>query len=176
MKTSLALIGFMGVGKSAVAELLARRLGKTLVEIDCAIERRAEKSAAQIFKDEGEIGFRQREIEAVKEIAEGKNQVVACGGGVVLNLINIDRLKRDCVIIWLKASAGAISKRTQMDSERRPALKSIRNRDELKTLIKFRQPFYVRSAELEIDTTRLSVEKVAQEILEQLEHYADYCS
>lgn len=176
MKTSLALIGFMGVGKSVVAELLAKRLGKTLVEMDSVIERQAGKSAAQIFEDEGEIGFRQREIEAVKQIVEGKNQVVACGGGVVLNLINIDRLKRDCVIVWLRASASAISKRTQLDAERRPALKSIKNRDELRALIKFRQPFYERSAELEIDTTRLSAEKVVQEILQQLEHYADYGS
>ena len=85
MKSSVALIGFMGVGKSAVAQILAAKLGKPLVEVDALIREQAALSIPEIFQREGEIGFRQREIDAVKEVAAGHNQVIDCGGGVVLN-------------------------------------------------------------------------------------------
>jgi shikimate kinase len=176
MKSSLALIGFMGVGKSAVAARLAERLGKTLIEVDSVIEIKAGKSIPRIFEDEGETGFREREIEAVKQVVSGRRQVVACGGGVVLNQINIDRLKQDNVIIWLRASANAIIKRTQMDARSRPILGSLQSREDLQKLMKFRLPFYERAAEITIDTNRISVEGVVEEILLKLKNYADYRS
>jgi shikimate kinase len=176
MKSSVALIGFMGVGKSAVAARLAERLGKTLVEVDSVIERKAGKSIPRIFEDEGENGFREREIEAVKQISGGRRQVVACGGGVVLNQINIDRLKQDCVIIWLMASVQTIIKRTQMDARERPILGSLQSREDLQKLMKFRRPFYERAAEIKVDASRLGVEEVVEEILTELKNYADYRS
>ena len=62
------------------------------------------------------------EIEAVKEISTGKDQVIACGGGVALNKINIDRLKLDSVIVWLTATPGVILKRTRADGGVRPLI------------------------------------------------------
>ena len=97
MKTSVALIGFMGVGKSAVGEELAARLGKKLVRVDALIESKAGKSIPRIFEEEGETTFREREIEVIKEIAAEKDQVIDCGGGVVLNRINIDRWLVDII-------------------------------------------------------------------------------
>jgi shikimate kinase len=63
MKTNIALIGFMATGKTTIAKTIARKLGKTLVEMDVLIEQRAGKSVADIFKDDGEIAFRQMEID-----------------------------------------------------------------------------------------------------------------
>jgi hypothetical protein len=87
MKTSVALIGFMGTGKSAVGAVLAERLGKKFIEVDYLIEQKGGKPIPQIFEDEGEITFRELEIETIKQIAGRSNQVIACGGGAVLNRI-----------------------------------------------------------------------------------------
>jgi shikimate kinase len=171
VKTSLALIGFMGAGKSAVGRILAAGLNKSFVEADAMIERKAGKSIAEIFKDGGEIRFRELEIETIKEIAQRKNQVIACGGGVVLNKINIDRLKQDSWIIWLTASAETIVKRTGLNSERRPLLMGVENASEIQTLMAFRLPFYEMAADLRVDTTALDIQGTADQIVTLIKQY-----
>lgn len=166
MKTSIALIGFMGTGKTAVGKVLADKLHKNFVEIDVLIERRAGKSISEIFKD-GEIAFREMEIAVAKEVSGGKNQVIACGGGVVLNKINIDRLHRDSYIILLTASPLVILKRTSGNNSR-PLLDTQNRLQGIVELLKFRKPFYERAADFSINTTRLSVEAVAGQIIEKL--------
>ena len=66
MKSNIVLIGFMGTGKTAVGQALAKRLNRPLIEVDAKIEQMAAKSISDIFKDEGEIYFRELEIEAIK--------------------------------------------------------------------------------------------------------------
>ncbi|NQT04591.1 MAG: shikimate kinase, partial [Dehalococcoidia bacterium] len=92
MKSNIALVGFMGTGKTDVGRLLAGKLGKDFIELDELIEQKAGKTIPEIFQQDGEIAFRELEIEATGEAAEKKNAVIACGGGVVLNQINVDRL------------------------------------------------------------------------------------
>ena len=80
MKTNIALIGFMGTGKTAVGEVLAEKLGKKLVELDFLIEQKAGKPIPVIFQQDGEIAFRELEIEVAGEVSAGTNLVIACGG------------------------------------------------------------------------------------------------
>jgi shikimate kinase len=170
MKTSVALIGFMGVGKSAVAKVLAEKLGKKLVEMDSEIVQKSGKSIDQIF-NEGEIAFRELEIEVVKEIAKQRNQVISCGGGVVLNKINMDRLSQDSVIVWLSASPGVILQRTRKDARKRPLLKENSKTSDIRELLRFRKPFYERAADIKIDTSKLDVQAVVDQILIKLKEY-----
>ncbi|MDD5039459.1 MAG: shikimate kinase, partial [Dehalococcoidales bacterium] len=121
MKTNIALIGFMGTGKTAVGQLLAKKLKMKFIEMDWLIAQKAGKSIPDIFRD-GEIAFREREIEVTKEIAGEKNSVIACGGGIVLNKINIDRLKEGAIIVYLTASPRVILKRTSSEQGKRPLL------------------------------------------------------
>ncbi len=93
MKSSLALIGFMGTGKTAVGKKLAGRLCREFIELDAVIERLAGKSIPDIFAEDGETRFRELEIEATRQVAGRRDAVIACGGGVVLNWINISRLR-----------------------------------------------------------------------------------
>ena len=172
-KTSVALIGFMAAGKTAVGRYLAEKLDKRLVELDSLIEQRAGKSVAEIFKD-GEVAFRQLEIETTREVAANGNQVIACGGGIVLNKINIDRLKEEAVVVYLVASAGAILERVSADSTVRPLLE---NRDKaltIRELLKLRQPFYERAADIRIDTSELDIRAVAEKVLAKLEEYEGF--
>ncbi len=171
MKTSIALIGFMGTGKTVVGKALAERLGKEFVELDALIEQKAGKSIPAIFQQDGEIAFRELEIEATKEVAGRRNAVIACGGGVVLNKINIDRLKKENVVVYLKAAPGIILQRTATDKNERPLLKVDNRALRIKELLKFRQPFYERAADITINTSRLSIKSVAAGIIEKLQEY-----
>ncbi len=167
MKSSIALIGFMGTGKTTVGKLLAKRLDKEFVEIDELIAKRAGKSIPEIFEEDGETRFREVEIELIKEVAEMKNVVISCGGGVVLNRINIDRLKKNAVLILLTASPETILKRTSSDNER-PLLNALSRLEKIKELLEFRKPFYNSSAYFTIDTTNLEIDEVVDKIINQV--------
>ena len=171
MKTNVALVGFMGAGKTAVAKLLAEKLNKKLVELDSLIEHKAGKSIADIFQEDGEIAFRQLEIEATKEVAGNKNQVIACGGGIVLNKINIDRLKDEAVVVYLMASPEVIQERISIDEGIRPLLKESNKALTIRELLEFRQPFYERAADIKIDTSELDIEATSKLIIARLKEY-----
>lgn len=173
MKTNIALIGFMGAGKSAVGAALAEKLGKQFIETDALIEKKAGQPVPVIFEEKGEIAFREIEIEVIKEVAGKDNQVIACGGGVVLNRINVDRLKLKAVVVWLAVTPAAVLRRTGLDGEARPVLKQVKNLDELRGLIKFRQPLYALAADIRIDTSRLSIQATVEQIIQMTEEYAD---
>jgi len=165
MKTNIALIGFMGVGKTAVGKVLAQKLNKKFVEMDALIEQKAEKSIPEIFQQDGETAFRELEIEVTKEVSQGKNQVIACGGGVALNKINIDRLKKEAVIIYLTASPEVIMRRTSTVEGERPLLNTSDKALTIQELLTFREPFYERAADIKIDTTELDISAVVEQII-----------
>lgn len=174
MKNSIALIGFMGTGKTAVGKTLADRLGKEFIETDALIEKKAGKSIPEIFSRDGEIAFRELEIEIIKRIAMKDNAVIACGGGIVLNKINVDRLAKKCIIINLKASPSVIVKRTSGDKDNRPLLAVTDCLAQIKELQDYRRPYYQRAADFEINTSRLNIKGVVNKIIEKLKNYADY--
>jgi shikimate kinase len=172
MKTNIALIGFMATGKTTIARAIARKSGKTLVEMDVLIEQRAGKSVADIFRDDGEIAFRQLEIDITREIAEKDNQVIACGGGIVLNRINIDRLKKKAVVVLLTVSFDVIAKRVCAGTNDRPLLaKSIDKAQTIRELMSFRQPFYERAADITVDSSSLGIEATADLIIDKVKSY-----
>ncbi|HEY31590.1 MAG TPA: shikimate kinase [Dehalococcoidia bacterium] len=168
MKTNIALIGFMGTGKSAVGRALAAKLGREFVEMDSLIEEMAGKTIPEIFQQDGEIAFREMEIEVTRKVAQNTRQVIACGGGMVLNKINIDRLKETSRMVYLKASLGKILERTSNGNSERPLLDVPDPEQRIKELLDFRKPFYERSADITINTTRLSIDKVVELIINRL--------
>ena len=168
MKTNIALIGFMGTGKTAVGRALAKRLGREFVEMDSLIEQKAGKSIAEIFQQDGEIAFREVEIEVAREVAKGKNLVVACGGGVVLNKINIDRLKEGAKVVYLVASLQVILKRVLKGGEVRPLMNVSDRAATIRELLRFRKPFYERAADITINASKLDIESVAEQIIGRL--------
>lgn len=174
MKTSIALIGFMGTGKTVVGKAVAEKLGKDFVELDVLIEQKAGKPIPEIFQQEGEVAFRELEIEVIKRVAENKKQVIACGGGIVLNKINIDRLKKDSVIVYLTASPKVILKRVSDDREERPLLQVTNPALTIQELLRFRKPFYERAADIKINTSRLDIGAVAEQIINKVKQVEDF--
>ncbi len=168
MKSNIALIGFMGTGKTAVGQLLAKRLGQKFIEMDSVIERKAGKSIPEVFQQDGEIAFRELEIEVTREVAKNKYSVIACGGGIVLNKINIDRLRENTIIVYLTASPRVILERVSAEKGQRPLLEVDNPTLTIRELLQFRKPFYERAADVKINTSRLSVNTVAERIIEKL--------
>jgi len=164
MKTNIALIGFMGTGKTAVGQLLAETLDRKFIEMDWLIEKQAGRTIPEIFRDDGEIGFRELEIETSKTIAGEDHCVIACGGGIVLNKINIDRLKLGGLIVYLTASPAAILKRTSSEAGTRPLLAVENPAQVIRELTKARKPFYERAADITVNTSKLDINGVVREI------------
>jgi shikimate kinase len=168
MKTNVALIGFMGTGKTAVGRLLAKKLNLQFLEMDALIEVRAGKTIPMIFEDGGEIAFRALEIEVAAEVARQAGAVIACGGGIVLNRINIDRLKETSVIVCLTASPAVIMKRVSSQVGQRPLLEVEHPMTTIAGLLKVRKPLYDRAADFTVKTSRLGLDGVADLIVRKL--------
>ena len=168
MKTNIALTGFMGVGKTVVGKVLAEKLGRKFVELDSLIEQKAGKSIPFIFQQDGETAFRELEIEVTKEVSKDKNLVIACGGGVVLNKINIDRLRQQSRIVYLTASPRVILKRVSGEAGERPLLKAANKALNIRERLDFRKPFYERAADIIINTSKLDINSVAEQIISKL--------
>lgn len=172
MKNNIALIGFMGTGKTSVGQELAKKLRWKFVEVDALIEHIAGKTIPDIFSQDGEITFREWEIEAIKQVANGEHRVIACGGGVVLNTINIERLKKTSVLVLLTASPTTVMKRTASALKTRPMLMdAIDPAVRIKELLKYRKPYYERSADTTVNTSKLSLTAVADQIIEKMKDY-----
>ncbi len=163
---NLILAGFMGTGKSAVGRLLAERLNRRFVDLDEDIEKREKRPIYQIFKESGEPYFRGIEKEAVKEVSQLKDCIIAVGGGAIVDPENLAAFKKNGIVICLLASVDAILERTK-DNPTRPLLNVPDPRKRVEELLKFRAPYYAKT-DYQIDTTDLSVEEVAEKILEIL--------
>jgi len=164
----------MGTGKTAVGKALAARLRRRLIEVDSVIEKLAGKSIPDIFRQDGEIAFRELEIQAIKQVARGRKRVIACGGGVVLNAINIERLRESGVVVFLTASPSAVLKRTMAMPGSRPLLDVSDPLARIRELMKFRRPFYRHAADITIDTTKMDVNPIADLITEKLREYEGF--
>ncbi len=151
--------------------MLAGKLDKTFIELDALIEQKAGKAIPEIFEQDGEIAFRELEVEATGDAAEKENAVIACGGGVVLNQINIDRLRKQGVIVHLRASPEAILRRTLSDKNERPLLVTENKASKVEALLEFRKPFYERAADITVDTSELEVAEVVERIVTGLREY-----
>lgn len=161
----------MAVGKSAVGKLLARRLGRPFVDLDEVIEKKEGMTVREIFSRKGEAYFRRLEKETVKEVLERDGLVVATGGGAVLDDENLRLLKERSFLVCLTASLETVFERAGMGSER-PLLQGESRWKRIEQLLKQREARYAQ-AHITIDTDGLSVDEVADLILEALKSHAD---
>ncbi|MDO8886510.1 shikimate kinase [Candidatus Oleimmundimicrobium sp.] len=164
---NIVLIGFMGSGKTTIGKLLADKLGVSLIDTDKLIEKKFGKQIKDIFKDEGEDAFRLVESEVINEVSSVGNKVIACGGGVILNHKNVQALKKNGLLIYLKASAPILFERIREEGSR-PLLNVPNPKDKVSELLKARESLYENVADIVIDTSDMNVDKVVKEIQEKL--------
>lgn len=159
----IVLVGFMGSGKTTVGRVLASRLGRSFVDTDRLIEARAGRSIAEMFRSDGEIGFRAVEREIVLEALEAPDAVVALGGGAVNDPDVATRLK-ELDTIYLAVTTAEALQRIGADEGSRPLLTD-RDPDEL---MDERRPIYGSVARLTFETGGRSVSEVVDEIVDAL--------
>ena len=164
----LILIGFMGSGKTSVAKLLAKKLKLKIIELDNLVLKASNRlSINQIFKKDGEIKFRQLEINQAKKLKNQKNVVISNGGGVVINKVILDYLKQNNgLVVFLKTDFSIIKKRLKNDSIR-PLFTNLKK---AKQLFLFRQPLYQHYADLTVTTDNRSINQVVITIIKNLKN------
>lgn len=163
----LFLIGFMATGKSTVGRLVAARRGWAFIDLDDAIVAAAGVSVAEIFKREGEPGFRHREAEAVRAAATRTATVVATGGGAACREENLQAMLNAGVVIALSATPAEVMRRTGGASGRPLLDRAADPAGTAATLLAAREPFYAR-AHHTVDTVGKTPEQVAAEVLARL--------
>jgi shikimate kinase len=161
---NIVLVGAMGAGKTAVGRALARRLGRRFVDTDREVERRAGKPVAAIFATEGEATFRALERDAIVEAAGRKAQVVATGGGAVVEPTNLAALRATGVVVYLAARPETLAARVG-GGEGRPLLGGAADRAaRLREIVGRREAAY-RQADVVIETDGLGISAVAAAVL-----------
>ena len=161
---NIFLIGFMGVGKSTIAKLLARELQAELVEMDETIEAEAGMSINEIFEKFGEQHFRDLETALVERVAKTGGAVVSCGGGAVLRPENVELMKQSGKIIFLSATPETIYERVK-HSTNRPLLNGNMNVEYIRGLMERRREAYENAADVVISTDGKWKSQIVEEIL-----------
>jgi shikimate kinase len=168
---SIFLIGYRGTGKSTVARELAARLGYDSMDADEEIERRAGKSIAEIFANDGEPAFRQLESDVVADLCNLRHTVVALGGGAVMSETNRTAVRLAGTVIWLVASVETLADRLAADEatlSRRPNLTASGGLSEIETVLAMREPIYRACATFEVDTEGKTPAAIVDEIVQRL--------
>ena len=168
MKGNIFLIGFMGCGKSTVASKLQKRYGMEVVEMDQLLSERQGMSIPDIFETYGETYFRDLESALVAEIRKMENQVVSCGGGVVLREQNVAKMKENGQIVLLTANPETILERVK-DDENRPVLKGKKTVEGITELMEARREKYEAAADIVIHTDKKPVSEICEELKQKLE-------
>jgi len=162
---NLALVGFMGTGKSTVGRQLADDLDFEFVDTDELIESRTGRPISEIFAQNGEAVFRQLESQLVNELASKEKLVISTGGGLIVNPVNLASLKAHSLVVCLWASPDAIWQRVRSQTHR-PLLATPEPLDKIRALLAEREPHY-RQADVLVNTERRSVRDVALHVLHQ---------
>lgn len=163
---SLFLVGMMGAGKTTVGRMLAQAMGFEFVDADRELEARSGALVATIFSVEGEEGFRRREAALLDELSQRPGIVLATGGGAVLNDDTRRRLRERGLVLYLRASADEIHRRTRNDRSR-PLLQTADPRAKIEELLAQREPLYAAAAHLTVQSASSNPRRLVRRLLEE---------
>lgn len=165
---TIALVGMMGAGKTAVGKAIAQKLCVPFLDSDAEIEVAADRSIAEIFERDGEAFFRQKETQVIARLLEDERCILSTGGGAFLAQENRDLIARQGVAVWLKADLDVLWSRVR-SKDTRPLL---RTADPLKTLtelVEKREPLYAQAGVIVDAEPGLSIEGMADKVIAALE-------
>jgi shikimate kinase len=162
---NIALIGFMGAGKTSVGRLVAEQLGFDYLDTDEMIQSRTSRTIADIFAQDGEPAFRKLEEQIVAELTARERTVISTGGGLPVNPKNLASLKTHALVVCLWASPEKIWERVRNQTHR-PLLNAPDPKGKIRELLAARAPFY-RQADVLLNTELRPVREVAQQVIHQ---------
>src|SRR5580704_9945624 len=161
---SVVLVGMMGVGKSSIGRRLAARLGVPFVDADSEIEKAAGMSIADIFARHGEADFRSGEARVIARLLDGGPQVLATGGGAVMNPATCAAIKAKGISIWLSAEFDVLMRRINKRKNDRPMLQTADPAARLRELLAEREPVYAL-ADITVKSREVPHEAIVTEIM-----------
>ena len=159
-RRSVVLVGMMGAGKSSVGRRLASRLGVDFIDADTEIERAAGMTIPEIFAKHGEGYFRSGEARVIARLLDGGPQVLATGGGSIMDQTTRDLIHIKGISVWLKADLDVLLKRTKRRNDR-PLVEKIRD------LLPAREPVYALS-DIVVQSRDEPHETIVEEIIAKL--------
>jgi shikimate kinase len=168
---NLFLIGYRCSGKTTIGKSIATTIGWSFVDSDIQVIKACGKSIQEIIDTKGWNAFRRMERSTIRQVCTHDRQVVATGGGVVLDADNVKAMKTSGMLIWLGASAGTIRKRMLADKNSghfRPALTERGRIEEIEGMLLQRNPYYKSASDFSIQTDDVSINEITQTIIEKL--------
>ena len=162
---NIALIGFLGAGKTSVGRLAAEQLHFDYLDTDELIQSRTGRTITEIFSTDGEPAFRKMESDLVTELTARTKTVIATGGGLPMNPQNLVSLKTHALIVCLWASPEKIWERVKHQAHR-PLLHDADPQKKIRDLLAVREPFY-KQADVLLNTELRSIREVAQQVVHQ---------
>jgi shikimate kinase len=158
---NIVLVGARCSGKTTVGKILSALTGKVFLDTDTLVEEKAGTSIEAFIAARGWEAFRGLERQTVKVVSERDDQIIATGGGVVLDEVNVNRLVPNALVVWLEGKAEVLRQRMEKEQQagkRRPSLTGTDPLKEITEVLNARDPFYGRASTLRVDTTGLSPE------------------
>ena len=168
---NIYLMGFMGSGKSSIGKKLSELLERSFLDMDLELARRERRSVSQIFEEEGEAYFRQKETELLKELLQTQDHIIALGGGTAIQSVNARMLiQQGAKVIWLDVDALHAFERLK-DDHTRPLLENVGSDEDKKKTIENlliqRRPLYQKVAYQIMDVNTMDSEAIANLLAEQ---------
>ncbi|RKE93976.1 shikimate kinase [Sulfitobacter guttiformis] len=167
LKKTVALVGMMGAGKTAVGRAVAVKLSVPFLDSDAEIEAAANLSVPEIFQRDGEVFFRKREAEVIRRLLETQSGILSTGGGAYLAQVNRENISKKGVALWLDAPLDLLWARVR-HKDTRPLLRTANPRATLAEIFAARTPVY-RLAELKVTCAPdLSIDAMALRVIDTL--------
>lgn len=166
---NVILIGFMGCGKSSVGVKLSYRLRKAVIDTDKEIEKEEQRSISDIFAEEGEAYFRNKETECLRRLIEtADDKIISVGGGLPMRDVNRELMHKLGQVVYLRAKPETVYERLKHDTTR-PLLQGENPQEKIKILMAQREQNYEKAADVIVDVDGKDFEKIVNEIERQIQ-------
>ena len=167
LKKTVAMVGMMGAGKTAIGTALARRLDVPFLDSDVEIEQAANLTIAEIFERNGEAFFRERETQVIARLLDGEASILSTGGGAFLREENRRMISEQGVSVWLSADLELLWQRVRHKTTR-PLLHTNNPKETLRNIQLERDPIYAL-ADLRVRADQaFSIEEMTDRVLAAL--------
>lgn len=168
------LSGYMGSGKSLIAQKLASKLALPLIDLDEQISLIEEMTVPEIFKYKGELYFRRMETKVLEDVLEDPaNLIVALGGGTPCYGTNLDLIKNfpESKMVYLKGSVEFLVNRLFKEKQQRPLIKHLDTKDDLEDFVRkhlFERGYYYNQSDLVVNVENQTPGEISDEIIKKL--------
>jgi shikimate kinase/shikimate kinase/3-dehydroquinate synthase len=169
VKKNVVLLGMMGVGKTTLGKIVAKKMNLQFIDTDANIEKKCEMKISEIFEKKGEDFFRSEEAKEVLRSLKENSSVIALGGGAFINKTVRDAILKNAISIWLNVKLKDLNKRIKW-SDKRPLLNKVNKQNEINKLYNKRKNIY-KLANHKISCDNLNKKNIAEKIIALYEKY-----